>query len=775
MSVTVVPYARELVAISPEVMKYVKSLVEEKVYQLSDIIKDAHAKYRVLIPDLKEGDVRDIIAGDYKETPRPRNEIAIQLQNLKTEAKELNKLDELLGLRPKTEIAKIKTSRLVSETKKRINELRRRQGRGLSDAEYSDQVKLKAAKTRMKNDIERIKKELASTAPIEKIKREPIKLDKEGLEIKDELIRLRNEERARIMLDKYNSRNIWQKIGHQILNISGVPRAAMATLDLSMMFLQAGVVAVTHPIYWSKAVAGGIRDMFSEKKYLRWVNDIKQDRKFGIAMDVKLRLTDPTDIMISQHEELFSNNLLDKIPVLGRSIKVGKYKVGGLTSASSRAYSSMLNRIRFDMFYDLVDVWESQGKTLQNSPSLYKPTARLLNAITGGADFGKIEPVAKYVSAVLWSPRMYTSQLELLTAMVNPYYMIKADPAVKWQIIKDVTKFMAVSVSMLGLLKLAGAEVEDDQTSKDFGKVKFGDARIGLPGGITQWVILVNQILKEQTKSTKTGEIREFGTGFGDINALNVLGQFFRGKLAPIPAIATDLLSGQNFMGEDVTLQKELSNYLVPMSLSNAIETANFYDTKTAIGIGVVSATGLPTQIYPSTGWSPKQTYSVGDKKYNALGEKTDEIDNGLWKYLNDKKIDISPPEKSTVRKYDPETNKTKSYSKEEYIDFIKLRGDFIKEKIWETKKDYEENHQIYVDELMNEQNNDGTPKYKNRTIAEKVLIDGYLRFELLNDVRNATLNAKEEMSGEQLTKDEIKIMDMIRAYEKENINPPTK
>jgi len=376
--------------------------------------------------------------------------------------------------------------------------------------------------------------------------------------------------------------------------------------------------------------------------------------------------------------------------------------------------------------------------------------------------------VAKYVSAVLWSPRMYTSQLELLTALVNPYYMIKADPAVKWQIIKDVTKFTTASVSMLGLLKLAGAEVEDDQTSKDFGKVKFRDVRIGLPGGLTQWVILVNQLAKEQTKSTKTGEIREFGTGFGDVNGMDVLGRFFRGKLAPIPAIATDLLSGQNFMGEDVTLQKELSNYLVPMSLSNAIETAKFYDTKTAIGVGVVSATGLPTQIYPSTGWASKQTYSVGDKKYNALGEKIDEIDNGMWKYLNERKIDVSPPEKSTVKKYDPKTNKTQSYSKEEYIDFIKLRGDFIKESILETKKDFEENHQIYLDELMKEQNGDGTPKYKDRIIAEKVLLDGYLRFELLNDIRNATLNAKEEMSGEQLTKDEIKIMDMIREYEKD-------
>jgi hypothetical protein len=53
-SATIVPYANELIAIAPDVGKLMKSLVEEGVDKLEDVVKNIHGQLKEVIPQLEE-------------------------------------------------------------------------------------------------------------------------------------------------------------------------------------------------------------------------------------------------------------------------------------------------------------------------------------------------------------------------------------------------------------------------------------------------------------------------------------------------------------------------------------------------------------------------------------------------------------------------------------------------------------------------------------------------------------------------------------------------
>ena len=77
------PYSAQLAAISPEVLKLVRSYAEQGVIKLDDIINDLHENLSKRIPEITKADVKNILAGEYvkkREAP-PINKDKIKLQS----------------------------------------------------------------------------------------------------------------------------------------------------------------------------------------------------------------------------------------------------------------------------------------------------------------------------------------------------------------------------------------------------------------------------------------------------------------------------------------------------------------------------------------------------------------------------------------------------------------------------------------------------------------------------------------------------------------------
>jgi hypothetical protein len=577
-SATFIPYAKELIAISPDVAKLMRSYVEEGITKLGDVVDGIHDVLKDQIKDITKKDVLDLVAGVYVEPKKTKNELAATLRDLRTEADLINKLQKLEeGEVPITEKKVVKRNQEIAALRQQI--------------QSHDLTKLADTKKRIEGQIEKVQSQLDKGDFATPEKKEPIKLDREGRELQDNLIKLKQEREVRILRDRYNSRSLKDKAIDKAIEIANVPRTLMASMDYSAPLRQAITATISHPIMAAKAAKEMFISSFSQKNFDRWFFDLKNDPRYDLMVASKLAITDPHSPFLSAKEEVFMNNMAEKIPIVGKLIK-----------GSERAYVQYLNKMRVDLFNKYADRFEEQGKTFENSEELYTKMAGFINNMTGRGNIGKLEEYAPVLNTIFFSPRLIASRINLL----NPYYFAKLPTELKKEYTKDMLKFIGLGLSVTSLIAMAGGgddkdkiKVETDARSSDFMKLKQGNTRWDIWGGFQPYVRLVAQMLSGQTKSTNTGKIYNLdGEGAFGKDQVDVLKSFFRNKLAPVPAGALNVLSGRNSVGEKVTVGSQLKESLLPINYTGLKEAIKDQGTKAIFTVGIPSTFGISTQTY---------------------------------------------------------------------------------------------------------------------------------------------------------------------------------
>lgn len=569
-SVTVLPYAKELIAIAPDVAKLVKNLLEDGVTKLGDIVEKIHETLKDEIPAIQKKDIHDIIAGEYTTLKLSKNQIAKQLYELKQEAQLINKYEKLqAGEEPKNEKKKIQRNQELEGLRKQIKE--------------HDLTKLADYKEKTRNKIAELQKELpTATNPPPKAK---IKLDKEGQELQTKLINAKRDREIRLLKQEYQNRSKYKIAQDWVIDKLNVPRTIMASMDYSAPLRQGIVAAVAHPRTAGLAQLAAFKASFSPKYFDKWFYEIKETPRYDVAQESGLSLTDPHSPFLTAKEEAFMNNTAEKIPVAGTLIK-----------GSERAYVMFLNKMRWDLFNRFADRMEEKGKTIENSPKEYKKLAEYINNQTGrGGLHSSIEPFAPMLNTMFFAPRLIASRLNLL----NPMYYAKLPKDLRVMAAKDMLKFIGLGMTVLALAKLNGAQVDDDPRSSDFGKIKQGNTRWDIWGGFQQYVRVATQLVSGQRKSTNTGNVSELnGKGAFGTNRGDVLLSFMRGKLAPVPSMGADIVSGRTTSGEKPTWGNEAESHLLPLLYSDIKTAVQDRGVKSFFDVGIPAIFGVGTQTY---------------------------------------------------------------------------------------------------------------------------------------------------------------------------------
>jgi hypothetical protein len=383
----------------------------------------------------------------------------------------------------------------------------------------------------------------------------------------------------------------WQKAkeaGYQIIN---VPRALKSSFDLSAPFRQGIVLGARHPRLWAKEWKPMIRAFRSEQAYKDVLDDIVSRPTFPAMQKAKLAITDLEGL--ATREEAFMSNLAEDIPGIGIGVR-----------ASSRAYTTFLNKFRADAFDNYLETAQAQGLNIED-PKLLRSIAEWVNNATGRG--GSSEFVSRHavgLNALLFSPRLMASRLNLL---LNPKFFYDLDPFVRKQYIRGMAQLLG-SVSMtLWLAKMNGADVGMDPRSSDFGKIRLGDTRIDVMGGFQQYMVLVARLAKGEMVSSSTGELIPLEAGFGNTNRDDILTRFGEQKMAPVPAFGWGYLKGENFEGNDFDVPKEFARLFLPIGVESAYDTnAEYGPRRAAVGFGL-NAVGLGVQTYPSQSSSGKK------------------------------------------------------------------------------------------------------------------------------------------------------------------------
>ncbi len=353
-------------------------------------------------------------------------------------------------------------------------------------------------------------------------------------------------------------RPLLKRMGEAGLQLANIPRSIMASFDLSAPFRQGLFLGPSHPKRFTQAFMKMFRLFGSDDALTALQESIAQKPTYKLMKESGLMLTKVGEGM-ALREEAFMSQWAEKIPLIGRVVR-----------ASGRAHMGFLNKLRADVFEDLVMKAERLGLDPQNNMDLTKQIAKFVNAGSGRGSLGGLERSATVLNAFFFSPRLMASRLTLL----NPVYYIKQDPFVRKEALKSLFILAGTAGTILGVAKAGGAKVSSDLKSADAFKIKIGNTRIDILGGFQQYMRAAGQLITGKYVSTTTGKVVTLGEGYRPLTRLEILHRQIESKEAPIFSFLTTLMKGQDITGEKISVPKEIAKRFIPMAMSDIYEIA---------------------------------------------------------------------------------------------------------------------------------------------------------------------------------------------------------
>lgn len=408
-----------------------------------------------------------------------------------------------------------------------------------------------------------------------------------------DLHRLREVFGKEVTAGLFDTRGFKRKAFDEIMDILQIPRLLLATLDFSAPLRQGLLSLGGHPVRWAKTTAPAFRAALSGRYFDEQTARRQNHKNYELFTGSRdrggfgLHQTDP-DGPMSGREEAFMSRFLQslpdrsgKIPVIGQKVKPlvrGLGQVMGYPIRfSDRGYNSFLNELRFNLMNDAWENWKASGKGFNRDGTPTPQTirdgqqlARWFNISTGRGELGALEPLAPAMANILFSPRLAAARLQTPVELFRPDHSMR----VKQHIVRDVAGTTTIGTTVLGLAALAGADVDMDPTSSDFGRIQIGNTRLDIWGGFQPLVRTFFRMAQRRRKSTGTGASRDLSVS--DLS--DEFWSFWRNKLAPVPGLGVDAIQGGTFTGDDINFEQDnlaetAFNRLAPLMIQDIRES----------------------------------------------------------------------------------------------------------------------------------------------------------------------------------------------------------
>lgn len=368
-----------------------------------------------------------------------------------------------------------------------------------------------------------------------------------------------------------------------------IPRAIMASTDLSAPFRQGLPLGAAHPVLFGRAFKDmhkyAASENYHKDLYTRiqgMKSGVSGDDLYPIMKDSRLAMTHPDAPDFGGREERLFTNLPDSIPGFGKIFR-----------GSNRGYTGMLTQLRTDVFKQL---WEQMERNGTASPEAAAKLADYINTFSGrgqwsfkygtqaaqsAADKAMFEKAMPLMNAVLFSPRLMASRGKLVTNLANPEFY-KLPKEVRYDAYKAYAGMGGALATMFGIAKWAGADVEHDPRNADFGKIKVGNTRYEVSGGMLPYIRLISQLTTGKTINSQSGRVTTVNEGFKPLTRADILARFLESKEAPAMGLAHKFLKQQGFLGKEYSAQAEAIKSVTPLIIQDIWELNQEYGPKGA-------------------------------------------------------------------------------------------------------------------------------------------------------------------------------------------------
>lgn len=386
-----------------------------------------------------------------------------------------------------------------------------------------------------------------------------------------------------------------------IIEAAAASKSFLATLDNSFFGRQGIKTLFTKPQIWTKGFVkswGDIGRVLKGKGFKKL-----EDGSAAIKADVwsrpnamngryqKMKL----DVGL-ESEEAFPSSIPERIPILGR-----------LFQASETAFNGGAMRMRADLADRYLQIAKRHGIDIDNADEL-RGIGTLINSQTGRGRLGKAESISRELNVLFFSVKFLKANFDTLTAHM---FDSAATPFAKKQAAQNLLSIIVGMGSVLGIANAIDDDAVDlDPRSSDFGKIKIGNTRIDITGGMGTLVTLASRVFVPTKhngewglwyKSSTSGKFTKLtDTSFGQRDAWNVfLDTLISNKLSPAAGILRDVWRGENWDREEVTIRNAAKNLTTPISIQNLEELLNSGEEGEKIVVFMIlDALGFGTTTY---------------------------------------------------------------------------------------------------------------------------------------------------------------------------------
>lgn len=415
----------------------------------------------------------------------------------------------------------------------------------------------------------------------ERTKRVPTDIsgDPVAMRLKAELEHIRRDFERGNALDMAKRRSVGQKVFSGVTEALNLPRAVLASWDVSAVLRQGGFITLGHPMRGASSIVPMFKSLLSDRRAMEVEQQILSRPNAPLYARSKLYLASLDEFKLSRQEELMMSRFANAIPGV---------------RASNRAFMTFLNKLRADSFDSMVKSLEDSGIPLEQKE--LDAISNYINISTGRGNLGKAAGAAETLATVFFSPRLVASRFQLLAG--EPLY--RGSLRTRALIAAEYARFLAGIATVLGLGALSGGTIETDPRSTDFGKIRFGNTRIDFLAGLAQNTVLASRLISGEQKlaSGKIVPIRGEHVPFGSGTAADLLARFARTKLNPIIGTAVDVASGKNVVGEKVTPASAAKNLVIPLSFKDIYDVMREQGVLEGAAIGILSLFGASVQNY---------------------------------------------------------------------------------------------------------------------------------------------------------------------------------
>ncbi len=666
-----VPYAKELIAISPDVTKLMKLYIEEGVDTLAEVVSKIYVDLRDEVDGLVEKDIFDIIAGRYSKERPALSEAQVKRAELKKEADLIAQIEDVLsGQEPKQEKAKIEKNQRLTQLRNQLKDLKKESGyydlSKLQSLKESNDKKIKELDEKIKNG--EFEKELKAPSFLEnpEFKKKYPKEYDAYLDSVNELADKQHEFELALVQDEMKKTPLVTKIFKKwIPEVGNTIKALLSTIDDSFIFVQLGPAILKNPLLLPKVLNEQRKVIFNEGRFRREIAALHEDKElWNIIQKSGLDILDPRSLRDKLREEsMGGTNLLE------REIGVGKLKVVPakfINAPFERIATSAGNYVRTKMFLQKIAELEKEGKTIENSEKEYQDVARVINEMTGrGKLHKKLEGKGDLISAFLWSPKMLASTINLLGLGDIGNFILGGKKGYYGSLSPEMRKYaagqFAGAIGMGALIMTAFAldddfEVDYDPRSVTFGQIKHipsGDAW-NIFGRFTSVVRFVT-LMATGVKYIRSEAVPvEYG---------KEVYKFIRGKAAPAPGLVTDMVLRQKFNGEPFDYRDLPKEALTPLAVRDIKDALIEDGTMGLLTKGIPAFMGIKV---------------MTEKMYNQAKQPLEDV---IKKHARTEAYTLK------IELKDPKTKEIATDN--QYDDYVKKRDELITEKITDLYNGY--------------------------------------------------------------------------------------